>query len=93
METHSSILAGKIPWTEEPGGLQSMRSQRIRHDCATEHSSSFSYYAHCSPPCFFHLMYFADVHSGLHGILVYSFHNLYNYFPTDGVRLISYLLL
>ena len=31
MATHSSILAGKIPWTEEPGGLQSMRSQRVRH--------------------------------------------------------------
>ena len=28
MATHSSILAGKIPWTEEPGGLQSMESQR-----------------------------------------------------------------
>ena len=31
MATHSSILAGKIPCTEEPGGLQSMRSQRVRH--------------------------------------------------------------
>ena len=32
MATHSSILAGKIPWTEEPGGLQSMESQRVGHD-------------------------------------------------------------
>ena len=32
MATHSSILAQKIPWTEEPGGLQSMESQRVRHD-------------------------------------------------------------
>ena len=32
MATHSSILAWRIPWTEEPGGLQSMGSQRIRHD-------------------------------------------------------------
>ena len=32
METHSSILAWKIPWTEEPGRLQSMLSQRVRHD-------------------------------------------------------------
>ena len=32
METHSSILAWIIPWTEEPGGLQSMGSQRIGHD-------------------------------------------------------------
>ena len=30
--THSSILAWKIPWTEEPGRLQSMGSQRVRHD-------------------------------------------------------------
>ena len=32
MATHSSILAWKIPWTEDPGGLQSMGSQRVRHD-------------------------------------------------------------
>ena len=32
MATHSSTLAWRIPWTEEPGGLQSMGSQRIRHD-------------------------------------------------------------
>ena len=32
MATHSSILAWGIPWREEPGGLQSMGSQRIRHD-------------------------------------------------------------
>jgi len=32
MATHSSILAWRTPWTEEPGGLQSMGSQRVRHD-------------------------------------------------------------
>ena len=32
MATHSSTLAWKIPWTEEPGGLQSMGSLRVRHD-------------------------------------------------------------
>ena len=32
MVTHSSILAWKIPWTEEPKGLQSMGSQRVRRD-------------------------------------------------------------
>ena len=32
METHSSILAWRIPWTEEPGGLQSMGLQRFGHD-------------------------------------------------------------
>ena len=30
--THSSILAWRIPWTEEPGGIQSMRLQRVGHD-------------------------------------------------------------
>ena len=32
MATHSSILAWRIPWTEEPGGLQSTESQRVGHD-------------------------------------------------------------
>ena len=32
MATHSTILAWRIPWTEEPGGLQSMGSQRVRHN-------------------------------------------------------------
>ena len=32
MATHSSTLAWRIPWTEEPGGVQSMESQRVRHN-------------------------------------------------------------
>ena len=36
MAAHSSILAWKIPWTEEPGRLQSMGSQRVRHNWATK---------------------------------------------------------
>ena len=39
MATHSSILPWEIPWTEEPGGLQSMGSERVRHDLATEHDT------------------------------------------------------
>ena len=35
MAPYSSTLAWKIPWTEEPGRLQSMGSQRVGHDCAT----------------------------------------------------------
>ena len=38
LATHSSILAWRIPWTEELGGLQSMGSQRVRHD-----GSDFAY--------------------------------------------------
>ena len=37
MATHSSTLGRKIPRTEEPGGLHSMGSQRVRHDRVTEH--------------------------------------------------------
>ena len=37
MATHSSVLAWKIPWAKEPGGLQFTGLQRIEHDCVTEH--------------------------------------------------------
>ena len=39
MVTHSSILAWRIPWTEEPGGLQFRGLQRVGHDLAAEHVS------------------------------------------------------
>ena len=41
MATHSSTLAWKIPWTEEPGRLQAMGSQRAGHDGATSLSLSY----------------------------------------------------
>ena len=41
MSTHSSILAWRIPWTEGPVVLQSMQSQRARHDCRTNISLFF----------------------------------------------------
>ena len=37
LATHSSILAWEIPWTKEPGRLQSMASQRVRYDWGTKH--------------------------------------------------------
>ena len=40
MVTHSSILAWRIPWTEKPGGLQSIGSQRIRYDRSVYQSLS-----------------------------------------------------
>ena len=40
MATHSSILAWKIPWTEEPGGLQSMGSQRVGQDLVTKQQNN-----------------------------------------------------
>ena len=42
MATHSYILAWRIPWTKKPGGLQSMGSQRVRHDCMTKHTHILS---------------------------------------------------
>ena len=42
MAAHSIILAWKIPWTEEPGGLQSTGSQRVRHDWATKHKHTWN---------------------------------------------------
>ena len=44
MATHSNILAWRIPWTEEPGGLQSLGSQRVRHDWATNTITSTEIY-------------------------------------------------
>ena len=38
MATHSSILTWRIPWTQEPGRLQSLGSQRVGHDGVTEHT-------------------------------------------------------
>ena len=38
MATYCSILAWEIPWTEEPGGLESMGLQRVRHHVTTEHT-------------------------------------------------------
>ena len=38
MTTHASTFVWEIPWTEEPGGLQSMRSQRVGHDLQTENA-------------------------------------------------------
>ena len=41
MATHSSILAWRIPWTEKPGGLQSMGLQRVRHHWVHTHTHTF----------------------------------------------------
>ena len=44
MATHSSILAWKIPRTEEPGRLRSMGSQRVGHDQVTTHSTALTHF-------------------------------------------------
>ena len=50
MATHSSTRAWKIPWTEEPGMLQSIGSQRVGHSDATFTSLSLSLLQMASPP-------------------------------------------
>ena len=42
MATYSSILVWEIVWTEEPGGLQSMGSQRVRHDLLTNNNKQIT---------------------------------------------------
>ena len=49
MATHSSPRAWEIPWTEEPGGLQSMGSQRAGHDLAAEHTHTYAYIMRLTP--------------------------------------------
>ena len=58
MATHPSILTWKIPWTEEPGRLQSMGSQRVRYEWATDHTYISLCFEFCtissSYPQYFH---------------------------------------
>ena len=49
MATHSSILAWRIPWTEEPGALQTMKSQRVRHDRVTNTHTHTHTHTHAHP--------------------------------------------
>ena len=44
MATHSGILSGKIPWIEEPGGLQSIGSQRVEHYLVTKQKQQSYFY-------------------------------------------------
>ena len=54
--THSSILAWEIPWTEEPGGLQSMGSQRLGQDLVTKQQQNLAWAlcSHCGTCCLSH---------------------------------------
>ena len=53
MATHSSILAWRISWTEEPGRLQSTGSQRVRHDLAHTNKAIMNILVHVSILVFF----------------------------------------
>ena len=60
MATHSSIVAWRIPWAEEPDGLQSMGSQRVGHDVATEHTRTQLILAR--ELCKYNLVHFSSCH-------------------------------
>ena len=64
MTTHSSILAWRIPWTVEPGGLQSTGSQRIRHDWMTNTLGSVPYGRYYSLLCRWYLVTNSSFFSG-----------------------------
>ena len=51
MATHPSFLAWKVPWTEELGGLQSMGSQRVRHDCRNNTCTQHMFNQLCKQLC------------------------------------------
>ena len=55
MATHSSILFWEIPWTEEPGGLQSMRLKRLGHDWARMHNNNCSQIARVWIPALWYM--------------------------------------
>ena len=68
METHSSILAWKIPWTEEPSGLPSVESQRVGHDLATrlqKTNPSLANYQHDFGPVTHSLSVFSSKKPGI----------------------------
>ena len=64
MATHSSILAWKIPWTEDPGRLQSMGLQRVGHDWATSLHSLILLFQlpHLGKICYLNSIFFSNTH-------------------------------
>ena len=70
MSTHSSILAWKIPWTEEPGRLQSMGLQRVEHQtldpdsCSKRDSANYSLWDHCKATTLLFTPVFPSVKGG-----------------------------
>ena len=71
--THSSIPAWKIPWTEEPGGLQSTRSQRVGRDQVTEHayfSPVFFFFSSMCCFCLFNILHFLLIYEKIYTIII-----------------------
>ena len=87
MATLSSILAWKIPWTEEPGRLQSIGSQRVGHDWATSLSffTDFLVHLHCD---FWLFIVFEELTHFLHVVkfINIKFFTEFPYYPLDACR-------
>ena len=81
MATHSSTLAWKIPWMEEPGGLQSMGSQRVRHDWVTSLSLSYNSTHVLFWYCKLHYFKFSDVKNKIQLSKFKDLNWLYSNFP------------
>ena len=64
MTTHSSILAWRIPWTEDPGRLQSMGLQRVGHDWVTSLHSLILLFqlSHLGKICYLNSIFFSNTH-------------------------------
>ena len=79
MATHSNILTWEIPWTEEPGVLQFMGSQRVRHDWPAEHTRTPAFPpTSLISPSLFHLLILPHLSNrqnfgGLHRSLLFLF--------------------
>ena len=89
MATHSSILAGKNPM--DRGAWRATVHGNAKNQTRLSKWAQQQLFTLCT--LFSTLLLSLNVFCRLRGILMYSFHSLYNYFAADGVRLISYLLL
>ena len=83
MATHSSILTWEIPWTEEPGGLQSRGRNRVRHDLATKTTTKCLFSGHVGYSLVFSIINNALLIFGLSASLcIYLLHpNLFSFHP------------
>ena len=95
MATHSSVLVCEIPWTEEPGRLQSMGSQRVRHDWTCTHMHveiSESAVSWCMNDVFSGSCNPMDCNTpGLSSSKIY--HSLFKFMSTESVMLSNHLIL
>ena len=79
MATHSSVLAWRIPWREEPGGLQSAGSQRVKYDLAAKQQTILYYIVLWYKKYSSH--YTCKQDQTLHGVSQTAFFHILDIFP------------